>query len=69
VLLGSAPTKAARVSDDETPLIDLSNVGWNIRTVLEPDAHVAWGDWGLLSLCPNMTFAYGFALKVIFNLI
>jgi len=47
--------------------IDLSNVGWNIRSVLEPDAHVAWGDWGKLALCPNMTYAYGFSLKVRFK--
>ena len=40
------------------------NLGWNIQTALEPDVHGAWGDWGELALCPNMTYAYAFALKV-----
>ncbi len=42
----------------------LIHTGWNIQTALEPDVHGAWGDWGELALCPNMTYAYAFALKV-----
>lgn len=39
-------------------------VGWNIQSELVPDVHGAWGDWGEVELCPNMTYAYAFSLKV-----
>jgi len=49
---------------ESTKFIHFVRLGWNIQSDLVPDVHGQWGDWGEVALCPNMTYAYAFSLKV-----